>query len=827
MKRIFLLLVFSGFSLIYASPFNGNIKQFTQPDGSVVDLKLYGTEYYMRAEGLDNYTLIRDAESKWICYARLSEDKSELISTGIIYKGRSGDPSTFQSPPGLQQHLDITQQARNAIIKKNQSLMNGSHARENSRIGPGAGDVNNGTPIHPVSGSIHGLCIVVDFSDQPGVVPISEFNDFCNNLTYNGYGNNGSLRTFYSDISGGLVDYDNVVYGYYRAPETFAYYDALPYTVGAQTILGLALDWIATTGFDFSTLSLNPDNTIMAINLMYTGNPPVWAQGMWHHQGYYSGFTANGVFSGAYNCSPANSPLAIAVVAHENGHMIGKWPDTYKYDNLNGPDGIGSFDLMCNYGDYFNPTPPNPLFRSNAGWGRVVDVTNFNGLNSDTANSMTCYRYNNVNDTNEFFLLENRMRNGRSAAISDEGLTIWHIDRTGDNQTTHHEVFLVHADNNYFDENQACYHSANYLEFSASTNPSSEWYNGDPSGLRVWDIGSVNSILDYKLGNGVASPSLEINYISLSGDNNSNGYLEPSESADLNVNSLNLGQINSAAATISCTAVGPNSGYITVNTLTQGLGAISVSQIIPSTFNITLSSSTPIGTVLNVQFLLTDGSDSTYLTHVIVAGVQVIMDNNNSATCDAIFYDPGFLSSYNANSDFTKTISPSISGNAMVADFTIFDLEDEPSCAYDYLQIYDGPSTLSTLIGTYCGTNSPGTITSTDPGGALTFVFHSDQGVVGSGWEANLSCTPILSVENRNVSSIQILPNPGQGQFVLTACDNAQISVMDKTGRIVISTFRSTSKNVTLDLSKQSNGIYFVKIIRGENSLVKKIVLAR
>ncbi|HNP99764.1 MAG TPA: T9SS type A sorting domain-containing protein, partial [Bacteroidia bacterium] len=257
------------------------------------------------------------------------------------------------------------------------------------------------------------------------------------------------------------------------------------------------------------------------------------------------------------------------------------------------------------------------------------------------------------------------------------------------------------------------------------------------------------------------------------------------------------------------------------------LGAISVSQIIPSTFNITLSSSTPIGTVLNVQFLLTDGSDSTYLTHVIVAGVQVIMDNNNSATCDAIFYDPGFLSSYNANSDFTKTISPSISGNAMVADFTIFDLEDEPSCAYDYLQIYDGPSTLSTLIGTYCGTNSPGTITSTDPGGALTFVFHSDQGVVGSGWEANLSCTPILSVENRNVSSIQILPNPGQGQFVLTACDNAQISVMDKTGRIVISTFRSTSKNVTLDLSKQSNGIYFVKIIRGENSLVKKIVLAR
>jgi hypothetical protein len=43
-------------------------------------------------------------------------------------------------------------------------------------------------------------------------------------------------------------------------------------------------------------------------------------------------------------------------------------------------------------------------------------------------------------------------------------------------------------------------------------------------------------------------------------------------------------------------------------------------------------------------------------------------------------------------------------------------------------------------LGTYCGTNSPGTIASTHQTGALTFVFHSDYSVTQTGWEATISC---------------------------------------------------------------------------------------
>jgi len=77
MKKLVLLFLglFAATISLYAAPFNGQIQQFKQPDGTMVDLRLYGNEFYMRAEGLDEYTVIRDKQSGWICYATLSKDK--------------------------------------------------------------------------------------------------------------------------------------------------------------------------------------------------------------------------------------------------------------------------------------------------------------------------------------------------------------------------------------------------------------------------------------------------------------------------------------------------------------------------------------------------------------------------------------------------------------------------------------------------------------------------------------------------------------------------------------------------------------------------------
>lgn len=827
MKKIVTILIclLSVFSL-HAAPFNGQIQSFKQPDGSMVDVRLFGNEFYMRAEGLDEYTLIRDTQSGWICYANLSPDKTTLISTGIVYKGIQNNTATWRHDIPVAKHIDILPVAQKAVVKKNRALLEGDD-KENVLSKNSIDHRISGTPSGLVAGNIKGLCIVVDFSDEVGTLPMTEFDDFCNSLTYNNFGNASSLRKFYKDISGGLVDYQNIVYGYFRAPLTFAQYDAMPYAQGAQQILGLALNWIQSSGFDFSTLSINPDGSIQAINLMYTGNPPNWAQGMWFHKGNYTGFSANGVFSNDYNCSPADNPLTLATVAHENGHMIGKWPDTYKYDNLNGPDGIGSFDLMCWYGSSTNPVPPNPLFRSNAGWGRVVDVTNYNGINIDTANSMTCFKYRNINDTNEFFLLENRMKSGRSLTIPNQGLTIWHIDRNGNNQTTHHEVWLEHADNIIGNENSACFHAGLYPEYSYSTTPGSNFYNGNPSGLRVWDIGPVATIMNYKLGSGAAGPSLNLMYTSMSGDNNGNGFIEPLESANVNVNALNLGQLSSAQATVSCNAFGVNAASVTVNTAPINVGVINVGQIIPSVFNISIAANTPLGTEVELKFTITDGSNSIYITKKIIVGVIVLMSNQSESVCSSIFYDEAGENVYNDNTDFIKTLTPSSAGQVIKADFIVFDIEDEANCGYDYLTIFNGASTSSPLIGTFCGTNSPGQIISTDASGALTFQFHSDGGYATTGWKAIMSCINVSGLKSNELQNIIIYPNPSLGLLSVNFNRevNASIKVLDVVGKEIYTQEVNSKSKIQLDLSDKPSGMYFIKVQIGNEVLIKKIAL--
>lgn len=824
-KTILFALIISAVNL-FAAPYNGQLKKFKQPNGTFVDVKLFGTEYYMRAEGLDGYTLVRDKTTKWVCYAELSKDGGELISTGIVYKGKSNDATSFRSDLPFAKHIDISTGAKSALIEKNKNTLEGADANNRN----GSPNSINGTPIHTVSGNIKGLCIVVDFSDEPATLPISEYENFCNDLNYSNFGNNGSLRTYYSDISGGILDYENVVYGIYRAPKTFAQYDAMPYAQGAQQILGLALNWIKSQGFDFSTLTINSNNTIQAMNLMYTGNPPTWAEGMWHHKGYYSGFSSNGVYSGDYNCSPANQPLELGVVAHENGHMIGKWPDTYKYDSSE--DGIGTFDLMCAYGNIHNPVPPNPLFRSNVGWGKVIDVTNYNGINYDTANSMICYKYKNVNDTNEFFLLENRMKTDRSESIPDEGLTIWHIDRNGDNQTSNHEVYLVPANDDNTDLTGACFHLGAHQEYSNTTVPDSKFYNGSASGLRIWDIATENNILTYKLGAGQSIVWLDLQYLNLNNDNNTNGSIEPSESATLTINVNNYGQINSGTATVTCTATGTNAGYVTVNTLPVNVGVISASQTIQTNFNISISANTPEGTPLDFQFIVSDGTNTASLTKSIVVGIPLLMSSQQSTTCSAVFYDQGGENDYSGFTNITKTILPGTNGQVIRVIFSSFNIEDGANCANDFLKIYDGNSTSSPLIGTYCGAIIPDTIISTHSTGALTFKFHSDEANQAPGWLAVINCVEGQSNNNKvkdiaENNSIEIYPNPSNGIFNVnfdTPTDYT-LSVTNGIGKEILIQKTENAKKTTVNLYSKANGIYLIRINTGNEFYTKKIVL--
>ena len=120
---------------------------------------------------------------------------------------------------------------------------------------------------------------------------------------------------------------------------------------------------------------------------------------------------------------------------------------------------------------------------------------------------------------------------------------------------------------------------------------------------------------------------------------------------------------------------------------------------------------------------------------------EYLMENGTFEVCSALFYDSGGPNgNYSDYEDFTLTFLPITEGSKLNVEFVEFNVEYHSSCNYDYLKIYDGPSTASALIGKYCGTDSPGNITATNPDGALTFKFFSDYMITKSGWKAIIKC---------------------------------------------------------------------------------------
>ena len=133
-------------------------------------------------------------------------------------------------------------------------------------------------------------------------------------------------------------------------------------------------------------------------------------------------------------------------------------------------------------------------------------------------------------------------------------------------------------------------------------------------------------------------------------------------------------------------------------------------------------------------------SDTKVAQNYISVAAAYNMQNGTVSTCSALFYDTGGPNAnYGDDQNLTMTFMPGSVGGIIQAEFTAFDVEG----GWDHLYIYDGTSTSTSSFGDFTGSVSPGTITATNPEGALTFRFTSDGSVTKSGWVATISCIGI------------------------------------------------------------------------------------
>jgi len=134
---------------------------------------------------------------------------------------------------------------------------------------------------------------------------------------------------------------------------------------------------------------------------------------------------------------------------------------------------------------------------------------------------------------------------------------------------------------------------------------------------------------------------------------------------------------------------------------------------------------------------------------------------NNSPTINTVtttsgnFYDSGGPSGNYSNDERILTRIQPPGATSITLTFTSFNTE----LNWDYLFIYDGATTAAPLIGTYTGTNSPGTVISS--GGSLLIEFRSDCATVSSGWVANWTsnATPPPVADNIPPTTTVTTPN--------------------------------------------------------------------
>jgi len=499
----------------HGAPYRGAVFSLEQPDGSRVDVKVWGDEYYQRVESLDGYTLVRDPQTGEICYADLAADGAELVSTGVRLGSR--DPGDL----GLARHLKLTTAARAAKVDAGRAeklTWNGDKPvfpYPDKLDLPAGKSINDPLPV--TEGAITGLTLLVDFFDEPAVIPYEDVDDFLNERGYSAYGNNGSVRDYYQDVSAGKLDYTSYVLpGYHRATLPKSYYEDPQAAAGwrARELTLEVLNSLEIHGFDFAPYDANGDGFIDAINLLYAGRPDWgWGQGLWP-QTNWLGFQADGVTGAYFTIANLGESLQLGTFVHETGHMLFFWPDLY---DVGGQSmGAGIFCLMSNPTDLQNPIRPCAPLRYKAGWTETFLLDGAWPQLPAIAGDDLVYLVPHTQIPNEFYMIENRQPRGRDVALPDAGLAVWHVDWRGSNNNeqrnsrAHYMVTLTQADGHWDLENDRNYGddsdlfaAPEYPTFTPDTSPPAVWWRFDPAPLFLENISAPGDTMTFDFRDGI------------------------------------------------------------------------------------------------------------------------------------------------------------------------------------------------------------------------------------------------------------------------------------------------------------------------------------
>ena len=436
-----------------------------------------------------------------------------LTSDGLtVERGSDGDFYYTFSSTGLtsvraHELADRSASEQAFVHAQRNSLTMASGLRLNAPNRVGGSNADAGVPAN---GSRKIPIILVEFKDK-------KFNNTREDIINAMLMDDESVGQYFRDQSNGLYQPDFDVYGIYTLSQNRSYYGGN--SGGNDRNLGAfvteACQLAAADGVSFKPYDTNSDDYCDVVIVIYAGvgeaqasttHPEaIWPCNWYLSSASYYGMGGNGafrpntgdplvdmfaVFNELHGGNDDGTTIdGIGTFAHEFGHCLGL-PDFYDTGNGN-HYGLGDWDIMC-MGCYNNDgfTPPgySAYEKVFMGWmdyitpqpGTYYTLPVFNQKNAATDKAV-CIT-SDLNE-NEYFILENRRKQGWDRYAPGQGIMITHVtykeDRWWGNSPNNENIqlmTLMNADNtwSYYNEGTDLWPQSGKTEFTDNSVPSAK-----------------------------------------------------------------------------------------------------------------------------------------------------------------------------------------------------------------------------------------------------------------------------------------------------------------------------------------------------------------
>ena len=472
MKKNFLLLTAAVLCVLVAQavPAQPGLNAVTQADGSTIMLQTVGDEWHSALLTSDGLAVARGADGNF--YYLLSSQLTTMRAHDPMQ--RSAQEASWVQPRRSQLSPQMPVQA---VQRRANSSVPKLLASQVPHVG---------APRVPI--------LLVEFSDKAMSNSLVDFE---------AHFNQGSVSAgrYFADQSNGKYTPQYDVMGIYTLSGTRATYGAHATDgtgrndVGLCAMVGEAIDKAAAAGVDFSPYDNNGDGEVDVVIVMYAGVgeaqasttvpesiwPCQWSlsYGQYYNDGTGSR-TVNGVtcdkfavFNEVHGSNDNGTQLdGIGTFCHEFSHCLGL-PDFYD-TKYGGHFGMGYWSLM-HYGCYndntYTPCGYSAYEKNYMGWVDLinpVENTYYTLPAFNQANAATDKAVRIMSDVNsaEWFVLENRRKQGWDTYIPGEGLLVTHFsymksswDNNSPNNGDIQLATFLPADNtyNYYDHNGDCW----------------------------------------------------------------------------------------------------------------------------------------------------------------------------------------------------------------------------------------------------------------------------------------------------------------------------------------------------------------------------------